>query len=140
MNPDDFEKQLQRQALQPPPAAWREQILQAARSSVPVASPSAAKCFSLATWWRELILPARYAWGALVAVWIVIAAVSLATRENTPLVAKAAPATHPVERALQAQQQLRAELIGQFEPSDVDRPKAIRISPRSERRIESAVV
>jgi len=140
MNTDDFEKQLGRQSLRQPPTAWREEILQAALANLPPTVERLPAFFKLATWWRELILPARAVWGALAAVWIVIAAVSFATRDTAPVVAKAAPPTRAVERALQAQQQLRAELVGWSEPLDADKPKNDLVSPRSERRIECAAV
>ena len=74
MNPDDFEQQLQRQALQPPPAAWREEILQAARANIPTAVSGRES--ELLTGWRALLARIPLAWGAVAALWLVILGVN----------------------------------------------------------------
>jgi hypothetical protein len=74
MNPDDFEEQLQRQMLRPPPTAWREDILTTAR--VNIRPPAAADKSSLLTGWRALVARFPVAWGAVAAIWLMIIGVN----------------------------------------------------------------
>lgn len=56
---DEFERQLSRQPLRPPPPGWRAEILACAGK---IAAPD---------WtWRDWLWPSPAAWGALAAVWI----------------------------------------------------------------------
>jgi len=74
MNTDDFEQQLERQSLQRPPAAWREEILGAARQA-----GRAGRGEQGLGWLSDLrALLARVpgAWTALAAVWVVIIGVN----------------------------------------------------------------
>jgi hypothetical protein len=92
------------------------------------------------TLWRELVFPCRRAWGGLVAVWVVIVAVSLATHDTAPVMAKAVAPTPDVQQALRAQHQLRAELIGRIERPAADRPRNAPPSPHSARQTTTAIV
>jgi len=74
MNPDDFEKQLERQTLRQPPAAWREEILATARANI--RPPAAANNISLLTGWRALLARFPVAWGAVAAIWLMILGVN----------------------------------------------------------------
>lgn len=74
MNPDDFEKQLQRQSLQQPPAAWREEILAAARANIRTTGPAGES--DLLSGWRALLARIPLAWGAVAALWLVIIGVN----------------------------------------------------------------
>jgi hypothetical protein len=74
---NEFEKQLANQPLKSVPPEWRAQILNEARARVPREVPaSSAQPLS---WLRELLWPNPQAWGALAAVWIVIAVFKFTT-------------------------------------------------------------
>lgn len=70
MNADDFEKQTQRQSLAPLPAAWREEILTAARAHLPAKNVSRDP--GLPAGWRALLSRIPVAWGAVAAIWLVM--------------------------------------------------------------------
>jgi hypothetical protein len=93
MNTDDFEKQLERQSLRQPPAAWREEILAAACASIPASAP--ARESELLAGWRALLARIPLAWGAVAALWLVIiGANSLMSGPAIKMVAKSsAPAS-----------------------------------------------
>ena len=73
MNTDDFEKRLQREPLRSPPAAWREDILSAARSRIP--APDAGAGAGLLAGWRLWWSRFPVAWGAVAAIWLFVAKV-----------------------------------------------------------------
>src|SRR5438105_4053189 len=95
MNPDDFEKQLERQPIRTVPAEWRAGILQAAsESSVPQPSTTNSQPVS---WWRELFWPCPQAWAGLAAAWVVILVIHFASAEPTESIAKtAAPSAQEI--------------------------------------------
>src|SRR5436190_23565916 len=109
-NEDDFEKRLRRQAQRPVPAAWRQEILDAAREA---ASPrrsallthscllSALQCRLTAWLW-----PHPTAWACLAAVWFVVLSLNFISREPArPDVArKAAPPSPQMREMLQQQE------------------------------------
>ena len=86
-----------------------------------------------------LLWPHPKAWAGLAAAWLVILAVNLATRETAPALEarRVTPLSPDTLRLLKQQEQLLAELSGQFKPRDADRPKAMPPGPRTERREES---
>jgi hypothetical protein len=140
VNPHDpFEARLRRQPLRGVPTDWREEILAAAaanRGAEP--GRELALLAAVRLWLRELLWPAPQAWAGLAAVWLVLLAVNLTTREpaSANLARFAAPAT-PVRRELLSEQhQLFAELVGPPEPRPADRPKPPASQPRSQRREE----
>ena len=75
MNPDDFEQQLQRQSLRQPPAAWREEILAAARANIRPARSATESDWLVG--WRAFLARIPLAWGAVAAVWAVIIGANL---------------------------------------------------------------
>jgi len=130
MKPDDFEKQLQRQPLREVPAAWREEVLEAARR----ASASRASRLELSQacpWWREWLWPCPQAWAGLAALWIIILGLNAAAPAGPGLTAKqsAAPSSE-TEPTLAAQRRELARLLDNVtEPAQA--PKAPP-GPRSE--------
>ena len=142
MNPDDFEKRLQRQPLRQVPREWREEILSAARqASAPQPTPHPAHRFRtslLSTLNAQLstfLWPHPAAWAGLAALWLVIGGLNLATREASPQVARrASPPSVEVFMAFHEQEQLLAELLGPREAPVAERPKPAVPRPRSERR------
>lgn len=134
---DPFERHLKRQPLRQIPAAWRNDILSAAReaqSPRPSESVMPDSFFSalnrrFASW----LWPHPAAWAGLAAVWIFIFAVDFSIRDTTPAVAeKASPPSPETIAELRQQQRLFAELIGANESSVADRPKGFAPGPRSE--------
>jgi hypothetical protein len=141
MNHDDFEQKLGRQPLRQVPAEWREEILSAA-SKVGTAH-RAVRFFgragrtSLPDWLERILWPSPAAWAGLVAVWILIFAVNLSTRDTSPAIAKKnSPPSSEVIVELRQQQQLLAELIGSRETHVTGPLKIFGRQPRSERRFE----
>ena len=144
MNPEDFEKRLQRQPLRQVPVDWREQILSAAREAtsaqaVPCPAPRAHGLPDfLSTIYSQLstlLWPHPIAWAGLAAVWMVILGVNLTTHDAEVRIARRATSPSPqVFMAFQEQQRLLAELIGPREIPAAERPKPVPPRPRSERR------
>jgi hypothetical protein len=68
---NDFEKRLERQVLRQPPKAWRKEILSAARANIRPGTNEGES--SLLAGWRALLARIPLAWGAVAAIWLVIA-------------------------------------------------------------------
>ena len=85
-----------------------------------------------------LLWPHPKAWAGLAALWVVILAVNFATRETAPTLEarRFTPLTPETQRLLKQQGQLLAELSGQSQPREADRPKAMPPRPRTDRRDE----
>jgi len=132
MKPDEFEKRLQSQPLRQIPSDWRERILRGAR---PIGHSSRVTRHSFLS---TLFWPNPKAWAGLAAIWIVIAAIQFASRDQTKNLAKdAAPNTPERMVLLKQQNQLLAELFAQMPPKDADRPKHNLNQPRSEWRMNA---
>jgi len=78
MNSDELESRLQRTPLRQPPPEWRRQILVAANTS---RRTSSTRELTFAATLRELFWPHPVAWGAMAAVWLMLAGIHLAMRE-----------------------------------------------------------
>ncbi len=147
MKTDDFEERLHRQAPREIPASWREGILIAARNSTPSAYPPHPAHHRLLATVRHFLStarpPQRAAWGSLVAIWIVIIALNISARDDSPTshtsrsYASASPDTL---EALREQQLLFAELVGRPEPRIVEPRQPATPGPRSQRREDSVNV
>jgi len=136
MNDDkQFEKRLQRQPLREVPAAWRKEILIAAREAGTSrhASPVTGDGFllTLRQQLSTLLWPDRRAWAGLAAAWVLILAANVASRgDSTPATASSvAPPTPQLREMLREQEQLLAELFDQ--PSAADRSKPRLPRPQS---------
>lgn len=129
MKPDDFEQRLQRVPLRPPSAAWRADILAAARAAareMPVAEDAGF-------WWqvwREVFVKARHVWSGMAAVWLVILLVNWSLRE---------PESGPVraqltEQDIQVAQKIQREIMVSLMEPVPGEPKspAWWLLPRSE--------
>ena len=144
MNPDDFEKRLQRLPLRQVPSEWRQEILAAARqASLPDhascithhAPPSPSLLSTLNHQLSTILWPHPKAWAGLAAVWLAILGINLTTRDASQAVAKhAAPVSPQVFMAFQEQERLLSELIGPRDTPVAERPKPRLPRPRSERR------
>jgi hypothetical protein len=144
MKPDPFEKRLQRQPLRPVPPDWRSDILAAARvarvarvARAPVCAvrPVPQSWLSTINYQLSTILwPHPKAWAGLAAVWVVIALLNVAMREDSAacVVAKLAPPSPEMLVELRQQQKLFAELVGPREEREADRSKAYKVHPRTE--------
>jgi hypothetical protein len=134
MNTDDFEKRLQQQTLRQIPGEWRAEILRKAtgsRPSTPDPRPSFLACL---LWLRP------GPWAALGAIWAVIFALHFASRDNAPQMAKDSKTSAPeMMLTLKEEQQLLAELIGNSEPNEMERPKRLPPQPHTERRRTTAM-
>jgi hypothetical protein len=135
MKPDDFEKRLQSQPLRQIPTEWREQILRGASSSQD--QPATLRHSFLSTLIHQLsaalwLKPA--AWAGVAAGWAVIFALQ-STQTHTGRVATASaqrPSTSIM--SFKEEQQTLAELMGNNQPDDMDRPRHAAPKPRSELR------
>lgn len=121
--------------------AIRQQVVAdlSARPHTITARPFGARIKML---WRELIGPARVAWGSLAAAWALIALLNLARPQPMsaadPVAARSPMPGEALRIVLAEQRQLRAELLGvdfsettqtgpQGTPSGATRPRSARI-------------
>lgn len=121
----EFEKQLASQPLKAVPTEWRAQILKEARAEAPreVAATSPPPL----SWLRELLWPHPQAWGALAAVWMVIAAFQCFTPVGPS--ANAAVAKAPTTSVMEQRRELVRAIeaaSGNQELSPADRPRGAR--------------
>jgi len=138
MNPDDFEKQLERQPVRTVPAEWRAGILNAANAAIPQPSTNRAQP---TTWWRELFWPCPQAWAGLAAAWVVILVIHFSSAEPTESIAKTAAPSSPQEiLVLKEQKQMMAALMETFDQPPGEPPKPYVPRPKSECRMESVMV
>jgi len=151
MNPDPFEQRLSRQPLRPVPAEWRDEILPRAGDlqspSLASAMASDGDCKSparasqpstLNPQLRDLLWPCPQAWAGLAAVWVLLLALNLATRDRSAPNTASASALPVMPYAWREQQKLLAELFPP-EPVAPPRPRAqpapvLPPTPRSELR------
>jgi hypothetical protein len=82
--------------------------------------------------WQELVLPCRWAWSGMAAVWIAILALNLASSGSAPQLAaaKTSPRNPQIMAALKEQTQMRLQLLDQGAPPVV---RSVAPSPHSER-------
>ncbi len=155
MNPEDFEKQLERQRVRPVPAAWRAEILQAANaeSLAPCAraeavspAPRASRLTPsfLSTIHARLsaiLWPCPQAWAGLAAVWVVILAVNHFTLDKPEMLAgKSSPPSPEIMMVLQEQRRTLAKLIDSNDPPSAEPPKPFVPRPRGELRTPTSFV
>ena len=126
---NDFEKQLAGQPFKPIPAAWRSQILREARAAAEGAAPGALRL----SWLRELFWPCPQAWGALAAVWMVIAVFRFITPGAAPAPVGAVAKGQAISIAEQHRELARLldGAPGKEDRSPADRPRTARYVPQS---------
>jgi hypothetical protein len=91
--------------------------------------------------WHELILPCRRTWAGLAAVWLVLFAFQVTSRDTTEVAShKTQLPSAEMIRVLREQQLLFAELVQRTEPPAAERPKAVSPRPHSQRHKEILVV
>lgn len=127
MNFDDFESELRRQPFRPVPAAWRNEILAAARQA---SEGPAMPRFSLAAILRDWLWPHPVAWGGLAAAWVLIFALNLAATGSAPLIGwPAAGSFASFSSYWQAQQRLVSELLDRPDAEAVFPPRRVVVPP-----------
>jgi hypothetical protein len=149
MNPEDFEKQLERQPIRPVPAAWRAEILKAANASSlapdaprplsrhsPVRGTTADAPSLLSTLNSQLsaiLWPCPQAWAGLAAVWVFIFALNHATLDKPEIMArKSSPPSPEIMMVLQEQRRMLAKLIDSSDQPAAEPPKPFVPRPRGE--------
>ena len=144
MKTDDFEERLRRQARREIPTIWREGILCAAQNSTPSDNlPHHGLLATIRHFLSTVRLPERAVWGSLAAIWIVILALNLSARDDSPSSRASrsyAPVSPDTLQALKEQQLLLAELVGRPEPRKAVHRKPTAPGPRSQRREDSVNV
>ena len=137
-NDEQFEQRLQRQPARKIPTDWREEILSAANSAhrpSPIASRPGRFPSSVSDFLSSIFWPHPRAWAGLAAVWLVIFAADLSTRDDSLTVArKSSPLTPEMRMVLQQQKMMLAKLIEPNEPFVAEPPKSFPPRPRSERQ------
>lgn len=124
MNPDDLEQQLRGQPLRQVPAAWRDEILGAARRAGAEASARRGQTTGRPKPWAAvwaqvagLLWPSPRAWAGLAAIWMVIVSLNLFGRAPAASEGKALPvASAALRMALREQQRVLAQFIEGREP------------------------
>lgn len=137
MNPDEFEKRLQRQPIRPIPAEWRREILQQAKDVSPaqLKTQNSKPTTSL----REWLWPCPQAWAGLAAVWLVILTLNFATREPAIRIANESTSSPESFASMKEQRRLYLELA-ELPKETTPSQESIAPRPRSDRRNESRIV
>jgi hypothetical protein len=141
---EPFERHLSRQLTREIPTPWRAEILSVAQAADPQPSTLVPRPSLLSTLHHQfstLFRPHPRAWAGLAAVWVVILALHLSSRDPTEVMARKTPPPSPeMLMVLRQQKLLLAELVERVEPRVADRPKAVLPPrPRSDRYRQSAM-
>ena len=140
---EQFEQWLRRRPQRQIPVSWRDEILMAAKAVVraqpAVRAPRGSGPAVVIDWLRNLLWPAPRAWAALGAVWVVVLALNLSSREPSRVETggRTVPATPEVREMLRQQEQLIAELM--CPPATAEARKPAVLQPRSKRREETSM-
>jgi len=86
--------------------------------------------------WRELVLPARWAWGGIATVWVVIGILSLSQSDRTTVVAKVSPRSAQELRAASEQRRELLLELALLPTTELALPPKPNLQPRSERNCE----
>lgn len=139
MNPDDFEKFLQRQPVKALPKEWRAEILAQAGKATDGQAPAGTDR-NAQPWWHDLLWPCPEAWAGLACLWLVILGISLATPAAPPsrVIADLPPNSELIWKALKEERELMAELTGP-QPLHAEPPKPRKQGPFSQGRSDTAM-
>jgi hypothetical protein len=141
---EPFERRLSRQPPREVPTRWRAEILSATHAADSRPSALDSRPSLLSTLIHQLptvFRPHPRAWAGLAAVWLVILALQLTSRDPAEVMARKTPPPSPeMLVALRQQKLLLAELVERPEPRTAARPKSVPSRPRSDRYRESATV
>ena len=136
---NEFERRLESHPHRPVPAAWREEILRAARTAA-VTSPSSvasrpSMLSAIQSQLSGLFWPHPRVWASLGAVWLLLLAVNLAIHEPGPrqISGQTGPPSSQMRELLRQQEQMFTELAGLREGAEPDQPKSVAPRPRSQR-------
>lgn len=133
---DPFETRLQGLPGRQMPSAWRGEILCAARAAAGQRRPEFGVSLRsrLEALLASIFWPHPRAWAGLAAVWLVVFALSFASREPAPsgMAAQSVPPSPQLREMLKEQQQLLAELVEQDAPREASRGSSRPPQPRSE--------
>jgi hypothetical protein len=135
MSMDDFEQQLRSQPLREPPAAWRQDILGAARAKAgTTARPAAAEWLA---GWRALWARLPVAWTAIAALWLFIFGVNALLPGPSAMKVATAPGAAPSPMAAWRLQRAELSLLADsLTETPAPRPRPVAPGPRSDRRRE----
>jgi hypothetical protein len=142
MNPEDFERRLQRQPLRQVPNEWRIEILASARAASATRRTAGGEYQNSSlrmpdTKLSDVLWPHPLAWAVLAAVWVIILGVNARTWGGPQTIARrGTPIPSDVLVAHQEQDRLLSELLGPREIPIAAPPKPSLPKPRSERRWE----
>ena len=139
MSPEDFEKQLKQQPMRQMPREWRAGVLAAARSAAAPVKPAAERFLIwevVAGRLSEVAGLRPRALAALGGVWVVILALHLMTHSEASAEAKglvkSAPVTQDTIAQVREQRLFYAELVGERDSREAERPRKFLDRPRSE--------
>ncbi len=136
---DEFEAQLQRQALQPIPPEWRSRILNRAAAQAPIVVRVNAE--AVLPWWRALLWPSPRAWVGMAALWV---ALFIMNREAQPglrstITVKNVAPPRELRMAMAEKHRFFAELMNEMDPA-IEPEKQFIPKPRTEARAAIARV
>jgi hypothetical protein len=143
MKPDDFEAQVQRQALRSIPTEWRAEILQAAKAGHEISATQAAPrsreeaARMVIPWWQRWLWPCPQAWVGLAGVWLAILALQWGSTESGPVMT-AQEKLQPSPSLLQMvkeQRQLLASVAAPWDAPAAEPPKPSQPKPKSARQL-----
>ena len=134
MNSDDFERELKRRPFRAIPPEWKRNLVREPNS----VSQRPARKAAEGAWFsalHELLWPSPVAWGSLTAVWIIIAALRLATFE-APTGSRVAGNEYT---QLRVAMEIKREILTEPQVA-MQSPPAKADKPRSHRRPKAAAV
>jgi len=132
---NDFESQLQKQALRPVPSHWKKQMLDAARREAISQELARKPAWS----WHELFWPYPKVWAGFAAAWLVVLLLNVSSHGDSASASSMAAKTAPEKLdGYEDRQRLLAELLDDNRRTPT--PPAFVPRRRSEAPIHSVAV
>lgn len=125
---DSFESQLARQKPREIPTHWKAGVVAAAHAAAKKEESHNDNSFFF-----ELFVKLRYGWGALAAIWLVLAGYQLTLRDDPAYTVASDSPGNSVQVIAQGRRDLEQLLA-----ADRSKPDNVYLRPRSEIRIQSA--